>query len=630
MIIKDKIVNVYDIEVFPNVFHCTVKDTEKKVLHKFEISERINQIEELVEYFLQSSRMFCGYNNHSYDDVIINYMIMFIDTMKKWPFFRLTDSLFRMSQDLISATDSDNIESIRKFKKWMYAHYFYSMDIIKMLFAKKLRVGLKSMQVTMHYPNVLEFDGDFNDHLPRNRIDEMINYNINDVESTATLLDSLKKDVELRLYIEKDTGIDCLSMNSVKLAEEYLGKACCEALHIDKNTLRQMKSPMDDICLNDVILPFIHYNHPILQRILNEMKNVTVNTHERKSYENKFYINNTLYSVGVGGIHSINTPKIYKPKDGEYIGHQDVASMYPSLLIEWNMGPKHLGEPFRALFAKIKEERLEAKHTGQTLKNKFLKIVLNSPTGKMQEETSWMYDPFDVFRIRINGQLILLMLVDRLLKFNCEIIQVNTDGVIFIAKEKDRNDIAKSIKELQSITRLVFEGDDYEAFYQYAINDYFGILKGFSKTHDPKLIEEKGLFITKTALGKGLAPVIIPKAVINYFTEGQPVDEYMRNHLDIKDYLISQRVAKQFKVSFNEKIIQRINRFYACSNGYYLYKIKPDNNNQHFNMLTKSSVWIVNDLSKANLQEHPINFKYYVSEANSIISSFVNQQLSLF
>lgn len=325
MIIKDKIANVYDIEVFPNVFHCTIKNTEDNTIHKFEISSRKDQLEELVEYFLQKNMLFCGYNNHSYDDVIINYIIMFKDTMNTWPIHRTTNALYHMSKELISATDSDDINAIQKFKKWMYAHYFYSMDLIKMLFAKKLRVGLKSMQVTMHYPNVLEFDGDFDEFLPEDKIDEMILYNINDVESTATLLNKLKKDVELRLYIEKDTNIDCLSMNSVKLAEEYLGKVCCEALHIDKNTLKKMSSPMDFINLKDVMLPFIHYDHPTLRRVLEEMKIVTVSTHERKSYENKFYIGKTLYSVGVGGIHSINTPKIYKPNEDEFIGHEDVA-----------------------------------------------------------------------------------------------------------------------------------------------------------------------------------------------------------------------------------------------------------------------------------------------------------------
>ena len=51
MIIKDKIVLVYDIEVFPNCFHCCIKNTETKEILLFECSHRKNNIQELIELF---------------------------------------------------------------------------------------------------------------------------------------------------------------------------------------------------------------------------------------------------------------------------------------------------------------------------------------------------------------------------------------------------------------------------------------------------------------------------------------------------------------------------------------------------------------------------------------------------
>ena len=36
MIIRDKKVYVYDIEVFQNIFHCSVKNTETGEIYKFE------------------------------------------------------------------------------------------------------------------------------------------------------------------------------------------------------------------------------------------------------------------------------------------------------------------------------------------------------------------------------------------------------------------------------------------------------------------------------------------------------------------------------------------------------------------------------------------------------------------
>ena len=639
MYIKNRRVIVYDVEVFPNVFHCCCKDTEDGTIYKFEISERKNQITELVDFFrwdstnyvkdhpvdLLHTRMFCGYNNHHYDDVIINYIIDYWYKLVDMPYHRVCQSIFNLSNTIVESEEG----SIDKFKKWKYMHYFYSMDLLTMQFSQKLRVGLKTMQVTMHYKNVQEYDGDFNQYLPKDSIDDMIAYNINDVESTTELLNRLKDQVELRLFIEKEHGIDCLSMDSVKMAETFLLEKYSEKSGIPKNVIKEMRSPMDYIPLKDVILPFIRYKNPKLQSVLEDMKKQVVYSKERKGYEKKFVLSNVVYSIGVGGIHTIHTPKIFLPNDDEYIGHSDVASMYPSLLIEYGWGPRHLGKLFCDLFAGLKDERLEAKHTGQTVKNMFLKIVLNSPTGKMQQEVSWMYDPFNVFKIRINGQLILLMLVDRLLSVGCEIIQCNTDGVVYRAKKTARAEIDNLIHEVESLTRLTFETDEYEAFYQYAINDYFGVMKGYSETHNPKLIEEKGMFITKNKLGKGLAPVVIPKAVINYFLTKQPVSEFIEKDRDIRDFLMTQAVDRKFKVVHGDKPVQRINRFYASTNGRYLYKINQETGQEN-NMLTKSGVTILNKFDDLKIEDCKVNYRYYISEANKIIADFVNQQLELF
>ena len=47
MKIRNKDVIVYDIEIFPNVFHLTAKNTETQQYYFFEISERKNQLTEL-------------------------------------------------------------------------------------------------------------------------------------------------------------------------------------------------------------------------------------------------------------------------------------------------------------------------------------------------------------------------------------------------------------------------------------------------------------------------------------------------------------------------------------------------------------------------------------------------------
>lgn len=627
MIIRNSVVIVYDIEIFPNVFHCTCKDTETNKLYFFEISNRKNQLTELVDFFFfknTGDKMFCGYNNKHYDDVIINYLIDFYYKMDSLSYLKICNSLFNLSSTIVTSEEGDT----SKFKRWKYAKYFYSMDLLTMLFSSKLRVGLKEMQVTMHYKNVEEYSGDFSQFLPDSEIDNMIEYNINDVESTTELLNRLKDDVQLRLFIEKEYGIDALSMDSVKFGETLLLKKYCEETRLSEQYVKTLRSPMDYIPLKDVILPFISYKNPKLQDVLKDMKSQIVYSKERKSYEKKFVLSNVRYSVGVGGIHSLHTPQIFVPNDNEYIGHSDVASMYPSFIIKYKWIPRHLGKEFWQVYSQIYKERIEAKHSGQKLKNLALKLTLNSVTGKMQQETSWMYDPFSVFKIRINGQLILLMLVDRLLELNCKIVQVNTDGVMYIAQKTQREAVQEAVSEVEQLTQLTFESDDYEAFYQYAINDYFGVEKGYSQSHDPKLIEKKGMFITDPRLGKGLAPAIIPKAVINYFLTKQPTSEYIKSSKNIEDFLMYQRVDKKFKVLHGDVPIQRINRFYASTNDYSLFKVDPTG--KVANMLTKSGVTILNKMNDIPIEGRHLNYQYYISEANKIISEFVYQQLELF
>lgn len=627
MIIRNSVVIVYDIEIFPNVFHCTCKDTETNKLYFFEISNRKNQLTELVDFFFfknTGDKMFCGYNNKHYDDVIINYLIDFYYKMDSLSYLKICNSLFNLSSTIVTSEEGDT----SKFKRWKYAKYFYSMDLLTMLFSSKLRVGLKEMQVTMHYKNVEEYSGDFSQFLPDSEIDNMIEYNINDVESTTELLNRLKDDVQLRLFIEKEYGIDALSMDSVKFGETLLLKKYCEETRLSEQYVKTLRSPMDYIPLKDVILPFISYKNPKLQDVLKDMKSQVVYSKERKGYEKKFVLSNVRYSIGVGGIHSLHTPQIFVPSDNEYIGHSDVASMYPSFIIKYKWIPRHLGKEFWQVYSQIYKERIEAKHSGQKLKNLALKLTLNSVTGKMQQETSWMYDPFSVFKIRINGQLILLMLVDRLLELNCKIVQVNTDGVMYIAQKTQREAVQEAVSEVERLTQLTFESDDYEAFYQYAINDYFGVEKGYSQSHDPKLIEKKGMFITDPRLGKGLAPAIIPKAVINYFLTKQPTSEYIKSSKNIEDFLMYQRVDKKFKVLHGDVPIQRINRFYASTNDYSLFKVDPTG--KVANMLTKSGVTVLNKMNDIPIEGRHLNYQYYISEANKIISEFVYQQLELF
>lgn len=657
MIIRGKIVYVYDIEVFQNIFHCSVKNTETNNIYKFEISERKNQLRELVKFFKQVDKyitwgdyyttninipanvIFCGYNNLHYDNPIINYIIEYEDKLMQYNIPTICSSIFNLSKTITTSSE-DNIDA---WKHWKYQIWFDTFDILTMLYSNKLRVGLKEIQVTMQYPNVQEFVCDWTKPLPLEDFDSMIDYNINDIESTSELLNRCKKDVDLRIAIEDEYGVRVLSKDGVNIGMKILTQKYLEKTGLTWQDIKDLRSPMSVIPLKDVILPFIKYDSPILQRVLEDMKNQIVSP-GRKGYENKFVFNNLRYSVGVGGIHSVNSPEIIIPRDDEMLIDIDVASLYPSMLIEYEFYPRHLGKEFLEVYKQIKDERIEAKHNGDKVKNETLKLALNGLSGNLQNEHNFCYSPFAVMQIRINGQLLLLMLAEKLTQIGCRIVQANTDGLFVLLKKDAYSKVNSICREWEQLTKLTLEEDRFKAMYQYAINDYFAI------TEDNK-VKEKGMFITAVKLGKGLTPKIIPKAVISFFKDGIPVEDTIKNCTDIRDFLMSEKTGKQWHVKYMNEEQQRTNRFYASTNGGYLWKWKDTGHKegeiitytepyvgerkykasarQYQNMLTASGVTLLNKFDNKPIEERKINYRYYIMEAYKIIRDLKPLQLSL-
>ncbi len=624
MLIKNKIVLVYDIEIFPNVFSCTIKNTEKNEVRVYEISCRKNNLKELLKLFKYKGFLFCGYNNIHYDNPIINYLLINENRLLDESYIQICSELFDLSNTIING----NLENWKEYK---YANNFDTLDLLTMLFSQKLRIGLKEMQVTMKFHNVQEYEGDFNSILPEHKIDEMLAYNFNDVESTEELLNRCEDDIKLRLSIEEEYGIKALNKDGVNLGMEILKVKYLEKTHKTWDQIKDLRSPCDYINLKDIILPFISYEIPLLQDFLKEFKEQTVSA-GRKAYEKHILIDNLEYSIGVGGIHSVNKPEEIIAKDDEIISDVDVASLYPSLIIQYNFYPPHLGKEFLEVYTQIKNERIEAKHNGNKLKDKTLKLSINGLSGNLQSSYSWVYSPETVMKIRINGQLLLLMLAEKLLKIGCKILQINTDGIFVLRKKKDEELFKNACKEWEELTKLELEEDRFERFYQYAVNDYLAIKEGYSESKNKELLKKKGLFIDKVTLGKGMQAMIIPKAINNYLSDGIPVEDTILASKDINDFITYQKVGKDFSVEYNNQIISRINRYYVSTNSPYLFKCEIINNKRtgYINMLRASGVTIVNDLNQIKEFPNNINYNYYIQEAYKIIYGFKLKQLTLF
>lgn len=138
-----------------------------------------------------------------------------------------------------------------------------------------------------------------------------------------------------------------------------------------------------------------------------------------------------LYGVpcvfALGGLHGAVPNYVDKLVDDEYvIVHADVGSMYPSLMIQWGLLSRAV--PDIKIYSDIKDLRIKYKHEKSPLQAP-LKICINSVYGisgagkRLEDGTykvqSTVYDPRRMREVCINGQLLLLQLMEDLKDFKC-------------------------------------------------------------------------------------------------------------------------------------------------------------------------------------------------------------------
>ena len=120
---------------------------------------------------------------------------------------------------------------------------------------------------------------------------------------------------------------------------------------------------------------------------------------------------------------------------------------------------------------------MQLKKAGKKKEQAPLKIILNSQYGITKDKYSTAYDPVQANNICVNGQLMLLDLIEHLEKFmkdDFELIQSNTDGII--VKITDNDIIERRFKHICNDwcnrIRMTFAYDELDWYVAKDVNNY--------------------------------------------------------------------------------------------------------------------------------------------------------------
>ena len=185
-----------------------------------------------------------------------------------------------------------------------------------------------------------------------------------------------------------------------------------------------------------------------------------------------------VITYGIGGAHFAK--KNIETEDVLFI---DVNSMYPNIMVGYDLLSRAVTKP--SVFVGWLEQRLEAKANGDWDLSNQLKLKINSIYGKMKQQTSDLYDPEYGNTIAVTGQVLITILALGLYNCGCEILNINTDGIMF----KPSNDNWKSICDKWcERTNLKLSTTKYKKLFQLDCNNYLAV------TEDGKEIRKGAKF----------------------------------------------------------------------------------------------------------------------------------------
>ena len=518
----------YDFEVFKYDWLVVVMNTTKRKTHVI-----INSKEELEELYESNiNEIWCGFNSNHYDQYILKGILcgfnpkeindyIIVEGNPGWKFSSLFNKIHLINYDVMQSGD----RGLKAFEGFM------GNDI-------------KESSVPF----------DIDRKLSDEEIAETVKYCKHDVEQTIQVFIHRKKEFEAHLGLVK------LACQDKLLDLSLLGKTKPQLTAIILDARRKEHDDEFEISFPSTM------RIDKYKEVIEWYQNPKNRCYKIGNKSNHFNIDiaGVPHQFGWGGVHGA-IPK-YHSKG--YFINMDVASLYPSLMIQYNLHSRNISNPQK--FVDIYNQRLKYKAEKNPLQAP-LKLVLNSTYGVLKDKNNALYDPLMSNNVCVHGQLLLLDLMEHLEPY-CDIIQSNTDGVLIKmpanvpgallnnAEDVWFNLIDDIAHEWEVRTGLKLEFDEYREVYQKDVNNYI-------------VIDDDGHYKSKGGYVKSLSELdydlpIINKALIYYMLHGIPVRRTINECNQLKEFqLVAKISGKYTHIIHGDRVIkEKCIRVFASSN----------------------------------------------------------------
>jgi DNA polymerase len=354
-----------------------------------------------------------------------------------------------------------------------------------------------------------EIDFNLDRKLTESEIEETLCYCQNDVEELLNVFELTKENFYAQINLIKTFGLpkSAIGKTKAQLTAEIIG--CEKTEHCDEWGI----TIVDTLKLNKYRFVRDWFMNP-------------ENHNYKKSLE--IDVAGIPHVFGWGGLHGAIPNPVHRKG---LLLHVDVTSFYPSMMIEYDFLTRNCND--KSAYRDIYNKRVALKKAGKSKEQAPYKIVLNSTYGICKAEGK-AYDPRQANNICINGQLLLLDLIEKL-ENHCELIQSNTDGLIIQVEDTDEafGAVDDICWEWEQRTRMSLGFDVISEIWQGDVNNYIFRLENGK-------LERKGAYVKELSDLENDLP-IVNEAIVKYLTENIPVEKTICGCNDMMQF---QKVVK--------------------------------------------------------------------------------------
>lgn len=638
---------VWDVETYPRTFTAAFEHVDAPIRISFEVSDYRNdgpQLLAFLHWLKSTGARMVGYNSVGFDWPVMNtFLKMGVGDAA---------TLYQKAMAIIGSQDGD------RFLHHVNPSdcYIPQVDLFKIHhFDNKAKAtSLKMLEFNMRSDNIVDLPFPVGTVLDQEQTKVLREYNAHDVSQTKKFYHESKHMIAFRDELSKKYNRDFTNHNDTKIGKDYFmmelekaGVQIYDYLPGKGRKPRQTHRPV--IHLRDAILPWIQFERPEFQRVLDWMKAQSITETKgalKESYTvwtKKGFVNKTKdviatvngfdFVFGTGGIHGSIEKEIVRSDEDHIIIDLDVASYYPNLAIQNGFYPEHLGQSFVHIYKTLFEQR--KKYPKKSAESQMLKLALNGVYGDSNNEFSVFYDPLFTMRITLNGQLLLCKLAEMLMDIpGLRVLQINTDGITVRLSRVQVENLQMMCEIWMRNTGLVLEDVKYKAMNIRDVNNYIAVREDGSTKRKGAYEWQAGGWYADGYNGwhQNASCPVVAKVAERILTQDpdSPEAESIMSMLEswcvfggsFHDFTLRTKVPRSMRLEWGGQEVQRITRYVVTREGKSLVKVMPPlaKKPDEWRRAEVEAGWLVTVCNNIKDAEGcAIDYRYYAAEVEKLV-----------